>query len=40
MLPAIVKNYCGKVIGEDDITDLIDGEPFSIGEGFVQVKFL
>ena len=41
ILTKVVKDYCGQDIGEDDITDLLDGEPFCpSAEGFIQVKFL
>jgi hypothetical protein len=41
MLPKIVKDFYGKDIGEDDITDILDGDAWCIVEqGFLQVKFL
>jgi len=39
VLPDMVKKYSGQDIDNDDMDDLIDGEPFSTGTGFVQVKF-
>lgn len=41
ILPKIVKDYCGKDIGKDDMDDIMDGEAFCpVVDGFIQVKFL